>query len=771
MSAAIHAALQNPPGIKVWDIHGGVHPAENKHQSVTSPIQSAPIPDELILPLSQHIGAPAEPVVAVGDKVLKGQLLAKPVGFVSAPIHASTSGEIIAIENRLIPHSSGMTAPCIVIRSDGRDEWIAHEGIEDYKNLDKANLIDIIRNAGIVGMGGAGFPASVKLTTRPGQTIETLILNGTECEPYITADDILMRERADEIIHGALILQHLVKPTLQTLIGIEDNKPEAITALKKAAEVRLKDPFYLLFEKQLIQILTGKEVPSGKLPGDIGVVCQNVGSAVAIYRAVVLGEPVISRITTVTGNAVQKQQNYEVLLGTPVSTLLDISGYDERKVSRLIMGGPMMGFALTSQEVPIVKTTNCLLAPTVEELPPPTPAQACIRCGMCAEACPASLLPQQLYWFAQSKNQDALKEHHLFDCIECGACSYVCPSSIPLVQYYRASKAEIRKAESDQKKAAYSKERYEARLERLARAEAEKEAKRKERQKAAEAASAAKAKATTEKATAPTAPADLDPVQAAIERAKARAAGNATPADPAAEAQAKIASLETRLKKAEEKLTTAQANNDGNLDAFVSSVEKLKEKLAEAKATAPVAQVTEPPTTATVDPVQAAIERAKAKAAGNASPVDPVAEAQAKISSLETRLKKAEEKLATAQANNDANLDAFVSSVEKLKEKLAEAKAAMPENAGHDTAASTETQDPVQAAIERAKAKRAGSTDDPKAKLEASIVSLEKRLSAAKEKLKVAETEGADTVDALKSSTQKLQEKLSAAKDELAQLD
>lgn len=670
------ATLKNAPDIKVWDIHGGIHPAENKHQSLQVPIQKAPIPAELVFPLSQHIGAPAEAIVSVGQHVLKGQMIAKAAGFVSVPVHASTSGEVVAIEDRPIPHSSGMSAPCIVIKSDGKDEWIAHEGMPDYKNLEKSALIDLIRNAGIAGMGGAGFPSAVKLNTRPDQVIETLILNGTECEPYITADDILMRERADEIIHGALILQHLVNPTQRTVIGVEDNKPESIAALRKAAEgtniqvVVFPTKYPSGGEKQLIQILTGKQVPTGKLPGDIGIVCQNIGTAVAIYRAVVLGEPLVSRITTVTGNAVQKQQNYEVLLGTPIQTLLEISGFDEKKVSRLVMGGPMMGFTLLSQQVPVVKTTNCILAPTVQELPPPAPAQACIRCGMCAEACPVSLLPQQMYWFAQSKNSDALKEHHLFDCIECGACSYVCPSSIPLVQYYRAAKADIRKAETDQKKAAYSKERYEARLERLAKAEAEKEAKRKERQKAAESAPAPAASPAPAEAVAGTATpaAALDPVQAAIERAKARAAGTAAPVDPAAEAQAKIASLETRLQKAEEKLAAARAANDGNLDAFVSSVEKLREKLAEARSSASA------PAAATDDPIQAAIERAKAKRAGTGENTDPKAKLQADIASLEKRLATSQEKLKLAEAEGASTVDALKSSVEKLQEKLQTAR-------------------------------------------------------------------------------------------------
>jgi electron transport complex protein RnfC len=499
---------------KIWPIHGGVHPAENKQQSLREPITLAALPNEVILPLSQHIGAAAEPVVAVGDRVLTGQKVAKAHGFVSVPVHASISGTVTAIEKRPIPHASGLPAPCIVIESDGKDEWAPRKPVVDYTTESRSELLKIIHEAGIAGMGGAGFPAGVKLSVRHDQPIATLIINGTECEPYITADDILMRERAEQVIHGAQIIRHILNDIGEVLIGVEDNKPEAAAALGKAAEgsgievVTFPTTYPSGGEKQLIRILTGKEVPVGGLPADIGVVCQNVGTTVAIYKAVVLGEPVISRITTVTGNAVATPRNYEVRLGTPVGQLLAASGFVAEKATRKIVGGPMMGFSFESLEIPITKTVNCLLLPDRKEMPAPTPARACIRCGMCAEACPVSLLPQQLYWFARSHNREALKEHHLFDCIECGACSYACPSAIPLVQYYRAAKAEIRRAESDHKKAEYSKMRFESRSERLARIEAEKEAKRKERQE-----KAALARSTSD---------GVDPVEAALARVKAK---------------------------------------------------------------------------------------------------------------------------------------------------------------------------------------------------------------------------------------------------------
>ena len=321
---------------KVFGFHGGIHPPENKHQSVAGAIEMAGIPAQLTLPLSQHIGAPASVLVTVGDRVLKGQLIAQAKGFVSVPLHAPTSGVVSAIENRLIAHPSGFTAPCIVIDTDGNDEWIDHAGAGDFEALEPAELIKHIRDAGIAGMGGAGFPTAVKLSVKPDTKITTLILNGTECEPYITADDILMRERAEQIVRGSRILSHILKPN-EVLIGVEDNKPESIIALTAAAEgtnievVQFPTKYPSGGEKQLIEILTGKQVPSGGLPSDLGIVCQNVGTAVAIANAIDKGEPLISRITTVTGEGVSTPGNFEVLLGTPHRIPVAESRLPERK--------------------------------------------------------------------------------------------------------------------------------------------------------------------------------------------------------------------------------------------------------------------------------------------------------------------------------------------------------------------------------------------------------------------------------------------------------
>ncbi|MFN3582030.1 MAG: electron transport complex subunit RsxC, partial [Pseudomonas sp.] len=414
--------------VRIWDIPGGIHPEEHKHESTQHGLEQMPLPKQLILPLLQHIGARAEPVVSIGERVLKGQLLAEASGLVSCALHAPTSGTVSAIGPAPYPHASGLEEWAITLDADGQDQWIELHPASDYTALEATTLLDMIRNAGVSGLGGAGFPTAAKLKARPEQKLHTLIINGTECEPYITADDTAMRYKAAEIVAGIEILIHILHPE-QVLIGIEDNKPEAIAAMRAAVGdkpmqvIEFPTKYPSGGEKQLIQILTGKEVPSGGLPADIGMVCQNIGTLIAIHDAVLLGQPLIKRITTLTGAALTHPTNVEALIGTPIRDLLSFAGLQPEQLYRLVMGGPMMGFTLQSLDAPIVKTSNCLLAGTREELPPPPPAQACIRCGLCAEACPAELLPQQLHWFALGKDYEQLKRQHLFDCIECGACS------------------------------------------------------------------------------------------------------------------------------------------------------------------------------------------------------------------------------------------------------------------------------------------------------------------------------------------------------------
>lgn len=460
--------------------------------SAEQPIQVMPFADRLILPLSQHIGTPAHPVVKIGEKVLGGQLLAEPDGHFSLPVHAPTSGNIIAFGESRVPHPSNLKAPCIVLEVDGDHSSLDQSGFEDFEQAPKQELLDKIRDCGIAGMGGAGFPTDAKLKTRPGNAIETLIINGMECEPYITADDRLMREHAEDVVTGARIIAHLLDYPKRCVIAVEDNKPEAIEMLRQAAKDSLVEisEFPTKYpsgsEKQLIQLVTGKKLPTGKLPSDVGVMVQNITTTVGVYRAIIQGKPMGARVTTVTGEAVEKPGNYKVLMGTPVEHMLRETGYRPEESSRVVMGGPMMGFTITDLKTPIIKTSNCVLAASEEEFPEPPTPQPCIRCGKCAQVCPMQLLPQQLYWYSKSRDQDKLHRYKLFDCIECGSCAYVCTSNIPLVHYFRAAKGEIRTRQRQQQAAAAAKQRHEKREARKAALKAERDAKRKKRPKPAE---------------------------------------------------------------------------------------------------------------------------------------------------------------------------------------------------------------------------------------------------------------------------------------------
>ncbi|MFT7288765.1 MAG: electron transport complex protein RnfC [Halieaceae bacterium] len=569
---------------RVHDFHGGIYPQQRKSRSNRTPIRLAGIPQQLVLPLSQHIGAAARVLVEVGQRVLGGQRLTDLSGL---PIHAPTSGSIGAIEPRIVPHASGLTALCIVIDCDGRDEWQALEPIDDYRSVPRDILSAHIFDAGIAGLGGAGFPTALKLPRNASGSIDTLIINGTECEPYITADDLLMRERAAELLTGTEILAYLAGSS-NILLGVEDNKPEAIAALQSQL-VHHPDIELIVFptkypsggEKQLIEILTGKQVPSGGLPADIGVLCQNVGTAVAVRDAVIEGKPLVSRITTVTGESVHAPGNFEVLLGTPMQFLLEQAEHQPQAGQRLVMGGPLMGVTMPDPQCPIIKTSNCILAPTAAELPDPAPAQACIRCGLCAEACPAHLLPQQLYWYSRSRELERLEEHSLFDCIECGACSYVCPSHIPLVQYYRASKSAIREQRVETAKSEHARTRFEARQARVTREAEEKEARRAARKRAAVAKAAESGSGAA------------DPIQAAIERAKARkAAQAASPAGAGDAHKEKLKRIATRLEKARTQLAQDDGSDSTITAALQGAIKTTEKKLAAARAEEPQASAT-----------------------------------------------------------------------------------------------------------------------------------------------------------------------------------
>lgn len=463
---------------KLWDFDGGIHPPEMKTQSSRVPLRRLPLAERFIIPLQQHLGPEGELCVKPGDRVTKGQPLTCGRGR-TLPVHAPTSGVITAIEPHITAHPSGLKELCVLLAADGEDRWGDRVLINDYRQLSASELNQVIHQAGIAGLGGAGFPTASKIQGSL-DTTRTLILNAAECEPYITADDRLMQEHADEILQGTRILCHMLDPQ-QVLIGIEDNKPEAIAALKTAIanenhpgvtiELRVVPTKYPSGgAKQLTRILTGKEVPKGKHSSAIGVLMQNVGTVYAIKRAVINGEPLIERVVTLTGESMKKPGNVWARLGTPVAELMregEFAPQDNHKM--VIMGGPLMGFTLPSLDVPVVKISNCLLAPSVSEMGQPTAEEACIRCSLCAESCPAGLLPQQLYWFSRGQEHEKARNHHLFDCIECGACAYVCPSNIPLVQYYRQEKAEIRALDLEASRATEAKARFEARQQRLER--------------------------------------------------------------------------------------------------------------------------------------------------------------------------------------------------------------------------------------------------------------------------------------------------------------
>ena len=475
-----------------WNFHGGIKLPGYKDMSTQNAISRMPSSDRYIIPLSQHMGADGEVLVAEGDAVLKGQMLAAPHGMISAAVHAPVSGKVAAIEQHHFPHPSGLPGTCIVIDNDHKDTWVKRDPIaDDYANMSSHELRNIIRDAGIVGLGGATFPAAVKQTE---VGIKTLILNGVECEPYITCDDMLMRERADDIIKGAKIIAHIIRAK-KCVIAIEDNKPQAIAAVASAVdregngniEVQTVPTIYPSGgERQLIKLITGKEVPVNGLPSDIDVLCHNVATSYAIYKAVYEAEPLISRIVTVTGRGVNSPQNLEVEIGTSIHDCIEYCGGYRKDARALIMGGPMMGLTLDTDQLPVIKATNCLLVSAGIDITLPTSEihMPCIRCGICVDVCPANLLPQQLYWFSGNMDYDRAVEYNLFDCIECGCCAYVCPSRIPLVQYYRHAKSDIWEQERERKKSDIARQRHEYRLERLEKQKQERDARLKKKRDA-----------------------------------------------------------------------------------------------------------------------------------------------------------------------------------------------------------------------------------------------------------------------------------------------
>ncbi|WP_429100811.1 electron transport complex subunit RsxC [Aeromonas rivipollensis] len=714
----------------LWDFHGGIHPPENKHQSSLTPVVDAGLPPQLIIPVRQHAGPAGELLVRVGDRVKKGQPLTRHDKGRIVPVHASTSGTVTAIEQHTVAHPSGLDDLCVILTPDGEDAWGTRNPQPDYWNLERGELLERIQQAGVAGLGGAVFPTHSKLDGR-GQLTEILIVNGLECEPYITTDDRLMQEYADEIMDGIRVLKHLLKPKL-TLIGVEDNKPAAIDALTRHAT----DPDVLVKSvptkypsggaKQTIELLTGRQVPKGGRAVDMGIMVLNVATVFAIKRAIIDGEPLISRIVTLTGDAFKQPGNAWVRLGTPVRWLLQRFELQPEADQRVIMGGPMMGFTLPHAMVPVVKATNCLLSPTRAELPPPGPEQACIRCSACADACPANLLPQELYWYSRVKEYDKAEKLNLFDCIECGACAWVCPSEIPLVQYYKIAKDDIREVRAEAEKAERAKQRFEAKQARFERDKAAREARHAEaaaqrRQAMAAAggddpvaAALARLKAKQDAASAETLPDNAAMMaarearkQEALARRAAKAAETAESDDAGtavvAEADPKKAAIAAALARAKAKKAAQAAGDEVVSDASVSSSDAASEPVAEPAAEA------DPKKAA----IAAALARAKAKKAAQAAddgasntaaaPSEPVAEPAPEVdpkkAAIAAAIARAKAKKAAQAAGDEVVSDASVSSSEAASEPVAEPAAEIdPKKAA------------IAAAIARAKAKKAAQT-------------------------------------------------------------
>ncbi|TWU69987.1 electron transport complex subunit RsxC [Shewanella algae] len=703
-----------------WRLTGGIHPPQMKDLSNGSPIGRLPLASEFLLPVPQ-VGDSAVLEVKVGDRVLKGQALTRGLSAMYLAVHAPTSGIIRAIEQRPSNHPSALPVLTCVLEADGQDQAIDFD-LQDIAALSREQILSRIRQAGIAGLGGAMFPAHIKLN--PASEIELLLINGVECEPYISADDRLMREHAREILDGIEIVHGLLNPK-RVIIAIEDNKPEAVQAMQQALDscqlpkgsIRITvipTKYPSGGEKQLIQIITGQEVPSGAIPAQLGIVVHNVGTAFAIREAVCLGKPLIERVVTVTGGNIPKPGNYWVPLGTPIAHILEQSGFTPSGQDTVIIGGPMMGHTLPLIKVPLLKGSNCILVPSASEISPPAEEKACIRCGECAQVCPASLLPQQLYWHSKAEEYDKASAYNLRDCIECGCCSYVCPSDIPLVEYYRIAKAAIKRNHEEKQLAEQAKQRFDARFKRL---EAEKQARE------------AKAKAAADKRRAAMGSGEKDAVAEAMARIKAKKA-----------AEASVVAAESPAEKAVETAESAviQPKADKRKSDVAAAIARAKAKKTAAQGTVPAEEVADATTDNAAEgttpgsdkkaQIAAAIARAKEKKAAAAS-------GQAETGTCETQDAQANSTQATAAeasqtVSDDSKQARIAAAVAKAKAKAKKAAAASESTPATDVDGGSAQGAEVNQVASQA-AKQATSDDSKQARIAAAVAKAKAKKAAA----------------------------------------
>lgn len=427
---------------------GGIHPPDKKELSKDRAITPAKSPKRVVIPLSQHIGAPCKPCVTIGQEIKKGEIIGNPEGFVSAPVHSSVSGKVIAIAE--FPVATGRMVTSIVIENNGNEEWAPLKDNPDYMSLSADELKGKVKDAGIVGMGGAAFPTHVKLSPPKEKPIDVVILNGAECEPYLTADYRLMIEMPEEVVEGLKVLMKITGVN-KGYIGIESNKPDAIKTMQQAVSgeqnikvVALEVKYPQGAEKMLIKAAVDREVPPRALPMDVGVVVQNIGTAVAVYEAARYGKPLIERVVTVTGEGIKEPKNLMAKVGALISDLVEDCGGFKNEAAKVISGGPMMGFAMSSLDVPVTKGTSGVLVISEDGVAHAEGFGPCIRCGRCIDICPMGLMPSMLSVLSERGFYEEAKEYNLFDCFECGSCTYVCPSKRPIVQFVRLAKSLVK---------------------------------------------------------------------------------------------------------------------------------------------------------------------------------------------------------------------------------------------------------------------------------------------------------------------------------------